>query len=68
MDATREGIKQEISSLDIAIKELNAVLVDKSTTVKNAWARDNMRLIAIDIAELQSMRRALLKDLSGLEN
>ncbi len=68
MEATREKIKQEISSLDIAIKELSLVLVDKSNSAKNSWARDDLRLVATDISELQTMRRALLKDLSSLQN
>ena len=62
----KDNVIDELESINIAIKRLTDVLEEKSQSVKTEWGRDQMRIITMDLQELTTIRRALLKDLKKI--
>lgn len=60
-----EHLEMELASINRSIQHLTKVLDDRSRLAKNEWARDQMRVITMDIKELMGVRHDLLKQIKN---
>jgi len=61
-----EQMKKELASVNIAIINLSNVLEKQSKFAHTIWGRDQLRIITMDLQELNNIRSGLIRDIGKL--